>query len=127
MVEKAKAYATQERPSRALQYDRLEAAIAQANEGRCATALPLLTLPSRRRFYVEIKALDAFWVYTRRHTLDAANRKFAGVEDGPMATRIGERIEMDEWNVSLQTLLIRADAWKLLTREQKRTVRRARW
>lgn len=127
MVKTARGYASQARRSRILQYDLLDAAIVATNEQRSAAGLPPLICPSKRRFYAEIASLDAFWVYARRHTLKAAELKFAGVEDGPTATRIGQRIEMDEWQVSLQTLLVQTGAWKLLTRDQKKLVRRARW
>ncbi|MEE7440792.1 hypothetical protein [Methylobacterium oryzae] len=127
MVEKARGYAAQERPSKEKQYERLEIAIKELNDQRVLTSLKALTLPSKRRFYAEIGNLDAFWVYARRHTPEAAARKFAGVDDGPMATRIGERIEMDEWQVSLQKLLIRSGAWEHLSPETRKAVKRARW
>lgn len=127
MVEAAKGYATQARPTRDNQYVELDSAIIERNKTLALEGVSPLTLPSRRRFYAEIKALDAFWVYARRHTLEAARRKFAAVEDGPGATRIGERVEMDEWQVGLQTLLVRSKVWQHLDRETKKAVRRARW
>ncbi|MEG9527994.1 MAG: hypothetical protein MIL41_19880 [Hyphomicrobiales bacterium] len=122
VVEKANEYATQARPPRALLYDELDEAFRDRNKELAKVGLPPLRLPSRRRFYAEIKSLDAFWVYSRRHTLAAACRKFAAVEDGPAVTRIGERIEMDEWQVSLQTLLVQAKVWKDLDPETRKAV-----
>ncbi|TFZ57124.1 hypothetical protein E4V01_15920 [Methylorubrum sp. Q1] len=127
MVGKARTYASQARPPRALLYDELDDAIRKRNAELAKVGLPSLRLPSRRRFYAEIKSLDAFWVYSRRHTLEAACRKFAAVEDGPAVTRIGDRIEMDEWQVSLQTLLVQARVWKDLDPETRKAVGRARW
>lgn len=127
MVEKARKYASQARPPRALLYDQLDDAIRSRKAELAAVGLPPLRLPSRRRFYAEIRSLDAFWVYSRRHTLAAACRKFAAVEDGPAVTRIGERIEMDEWQVSLQALLVKARVWKDLDPETRMAVGRSRW
>lgn len=127
LVKTAREYGTQRRPTRLQLYEELESAIGERNGERVLELLGPLTLPSKRRFYSEIRALDAFDVYAGRHTLDAACRKFAAVEDGPIATRIGERIEMDEWQVGLQTLLIQARVWKQLSPETKKAVKRARW
>jgi putative transposase len=127
MVEKANKYATQARPPRARLYDELDEAFRDRNKELAKVGLTAIRLPSRRRFYAEIKSLDAFWVYSRRHTLAAACRKFAAVEDGPAVTRIGERIEMDEWQVSLQTLLVQARVWKDLDPETRKAVGRSRW
>jgi putative transposase len=122
----ARKFAAQRRPTRELLYTEFEGAVAKFNESRLADGLPQLPCPSQRHFYAEIRSLDQFWVYARRHTLDAAKRKFAAEEDGPEATRIGERIEMDEWNVGLQTLLIRARVWQQLDRETREQVKRIR-
>ena len=127
LVETARKYATQARPVPDRLYEELIGLIGDANAKRAMDGLQILTLPSKRRFKAEIMSLDKFWVYSRRHTLDAACRKFAAAEDGPAATRIGERIEMDEWQVSLQTLLIKARVWKLLSSKDKKAVKRARW
>ncbi|MBX9933375.1 MAG: hypothetical protein K2Y56_17870 [Methylobacterium sp.] len=127
LVETAQKFATQARPSRAMLYDKLEALIGDKNAERAVVGLNALAVPSRRRLYAEIKSLDAFEVYAGRYTLDAACKKFAAVEDGPAATRIGERIEMDEWQVSLQTLLIKSRVWKHLDPKTREAVGRARW
>ena len=127
MCEAARGYASQARPTLAMQYERLEGAIRALNTERASMGLPPLGTPSRRRFRAEVRALDAFWTYARRHTLDAAKLKFAGVEDGPTATRVGERIEVDEWQVSLQTLVVRAGVWRHLDADARASIRRARW
>ncbi|MGO4738026.1 hypothetical protein AB4099_15870, partial [Bosea sp. 2KB_26] len=97
-----------------------------ASIGIRTEGLPAFECPSRRRFYKEIDSLDRFWVHASRHTLDAARKKFASQDKGPEATRIGERIEMDEWKVSLQSLLIKARVWRELDVETRQEVKSGR-
>lgn len=126
MVEKARTYATKARPTRAQVHDHLDGEIRARNGVRVEQGLPPLRCPSKRRLYAEIASLDKFWVYQKRHTLEAAKRKFAAVEDGVHATRIGERIEMDEWQVGLQTLLIKSRVWKHLDPAHRKAVAKMR-
>ncbi len=126
LVENARKYATAQRHSVAEVHDLLDVAITARNSEREREGLPPLACPSKRRLHREIKGLDAFWVYSRRHTPEAAQKKFAGIEDGPVATRIGERIEMDEWNVGLQTLLVKAQIWPELNAAARAAIERAR-
>lgn len=126
MVENARGYASKARPSRERVHENLDTAIRERNVERVAAGLPPLRCPSKRRLNAEIASLDKFWTYEKRHTLDAAKRKFAAVEDGVQATRIGERIEMDEWQVGLQTLLIKSRIWKHLDPETRKSVARMR-
>jgi putative transposase len=124
MIEKAEEYASQGKPTRDNLYLQLVAAIGKKNAAR----LPedALTIPSERRFQARIRSLDKFWVYARRHTLEAAERKFAAVENGIGVTRIGQRIEIDEWTVDLQTLLVRTGVWNVLSSEARKRVLRVR-
>ncbi len=124
--EHARAYASQARPTREHQFDLLEGAVNALNEARSAQGKPAYAKPSMRKFNKEISALGAFHVYACRHTLAAAQKKFAGQDDGVQATRIGERVEIDGWRVSLQTLLIKARVWKQLDDETRKNVANAR-
>ncbi|WP_091977849.1 Mu transposase C-terminal domain-containing protein [Methylobacterium sp. 13MFTsu3.1M2] len=124
MIEVAEEYATQGKPSQDGLYLKLAAEIDALNKDRPSDAA--LTLPSKRQFIIRIRSLDKFWVYARRYTLEAAERKFAAVEYGLDVSRIGQRIEIDEWTVDLQTLLVRTGVWNVLSSESRKDVRRVR-
>lgn len=124
--EHARAFASQARPTVEHQFGLLEQAVNKLNKARVAAGKKAFAKPSKRRFKKEIDELGAFFVYARRHSLIAAQRKFAGQDQGFQATRIGERIEIDGWHVSLQTLLIKARVWKQLDDETRKKVGNAR-
>jgi putative transposase len=127
MVTRAVGYAAEHRPTRNGQYELLKVDIERLNTERESSGQEPLSVPSKRRFYKEIAGLDRFWVYARRHTLEAAKRKFPMVGEGLDVTRIGQRVEMDEWLVDLQTLLIKAGIWSTLSKELQAAVTRERW
>lgn len=82
--------------------------------------------PSLKTFCKAIKKLDKFDVYAGRYGILAARRKFAMVAAGPDITRPFQRIEIDEWQVSLMTLLVDSGLWNVLSPEQQAAVERVR-
>ncbi|WP_323009637.1 phosphomethylpyrimidine synthase ThiC [Paracoccus sp. (in: a-proteobacteria)] len=75
------------------------------NNGRAEAGKPCLPVPSARTVRRRIKALDPFEVVAQRKGIEAARRKFGFYEEGLMADYPLQRVEMDEWQIDLATLL----------------------
>ena len=110
----ANSYASETRPTKASCHADLATAVNTFNKGRTATGSDELACPSLKALGARIAALPAFETYSARHGLEAAQRKFAVLGQGLDVTRAGERVEMDEWEVQLQTLLIELMLWEAL-------------
>lgn len=117
-------YMASGKPSRAMVFREYETAIDPENVIRQLEGKSPLDKVSQRTFEKLINRLDPFRVSVARDGLEAAKAQFAIVNDGLDVTRPLERVEMDEWNVSLQTLLVEAGAWARLTPEQRALVAR---
>jgi putative transposase len=78
-----------------------------------------LPCPSDKAFYKVISKLDKYDVYAGRYGVSAAKRRFVMVSTGLDVTRPGQRIEIDEWQVSLMVLLNDTGLWEHLTPEQQ--------
>lgn len=85
-----------------------------------------LPYPSLKTFNKVINKLDKYDVYAGRYGVDAAKRKFVMVAAGLDITRPGQRVEIDEWQVSLMVLLIDAGLWEHLSPEQQAEIERVR-
>ncbi len=119
-------FASDTRPSKSQLYTDFEAELARVNATREASGQLPLKLPSRKWFNAEIEDLDAYEVYAKRHGPDAARAKFSLFSHGVDAVRPLQRIEMDEWEVSLMVLVIDAGLWPTLDDKQKAAVQRAK-
>ncbi|SIT05999.1 Mu transposase C-terminal domain-containing protein [Paracoccus saliphilus] len=78
---------------------------AKINRGRSTAGIAPLPVPSARTVRRRIKALDPFEVIAQRKGIDAARRKFGFYEDGLSADYPLQRIEMDEWQIDICSLL----------------------
>ncbi|OJU25460.1 MAG: hypothetical protein BGN91_04590 [Nitrobacter sp. 62-13] len=85
-----------------------------------------LPYPSYKAFSKVIGKLDKYDVYAGRYGVLAAKRKFVMVAAGLDVTRPGQRVEIDEWEVSLKVLLIDTGLWEHLSPEQQEKVERVR-
>lgn len=106
--------------------DLMRAYINDQNIERTATGQPVLRWPSLKTFQNRINSLPAFFVYAGRWGDKAARAKYAMVTTGVNATYPLERVEADEWNIHLQTLLAQANVWSTLSSEEKTAVERSR-
>lgn len=91
------------------------------------------TLPQHQHVYASpnavrrrIHALDPFMVDAGREDSDYALRKYTPVGKGLSITTALGRVEMDDWEVDLHTLIERSAIWKALTPEQRKLVPRVR-
>ena len=75
------------------------------NTERQETGRSPLKCPSGRTIRRRIKDLDPFEVVAQRKGIDAARRKFGFYEQGIPADYPMQRVEMDEWQIDISTLL----------------------
>jgi putative transposase len=123
----AKRYANSNKPTKVMIYGEYQDELKKANQGRCAEGKKALEEISRRAFerLIDAVLLD-YQAYAAREGVEAALKKFAIVRGGGMFTRPLERIEMDEWRVSLHTLVRTAGLWDTLSTKVQEAVDRSR-
>ncbi|MBB3149201.1 putative transposase [Phyllobacterium trifolii] len=107
-------------------YTDLIAELEVINTERAQRGESKLDEPSIRALQRAVDKLDPYLDYVGRNGEAAAKKKFYPVQGGVRARLPFERIEMDEWMVSLQTLMVNAGMWKKLTKEQKKKAKRVR-
>jgi putative transposase len=127
MLKHAVKYASRNQPKKKHLYTDLCNEIDELPENVTADAgNKPLPYPSTKTFFKVIAKLDKYDVYAGRHGVAAAKLKYAMVHGGLDVTRPGQRVEIDEWLVSLQVLLVDTGLWKYLTPEQQAKVERIR-
>ncbi|MEA1653027.1 Mu transposase C-terminal domain-containing protein [Nitrospirillum sp. BR 11164] len=120
-------YADSRRPTKCMLFLAYETALTDINDARRSQGEPVIESLSRRTFERLInKVTDPFHLCVAREGWKAAKKRFGIVRNGLHILRPLERVEMDEWNVSLMTLLTKAGIWATLTPEQKSMVVRSR-
>lgn len=83
----------------------VESCFSEVNAGRTEAGKPRLPPPSARTVRRRIKALDPFEVVAQREGIEVARRKFGFYEEGLRADYPLQRIEMDEWQIDISSLL----------------------
>lgn len=127
MAKHAARFADERRPTKVALHRNLCDEIEAINKTRKTDGLPVLPTPCLATFRERVASLPAFDVYAGRFGQEAARRKFYMITTGLNVTRPGERVEMDEWEISLQALLIDNGVWSKLTRTQRLEVERGRF
>ena len=121
----APSYASESRPSLGQVYDSLRVAIDDHNRALPPWGVPV-EVPSKRTFVTRIRHLDRFEVHARRYGLKAALHRFRTVTAGINATRLGERVELDEAKLHLQTILVSQGVWDLIPAEAQSLIKTVR-
>ena len=119
-------YASQNQDSKAKIYLEYKNEVEAENAKRSLNGQPCLKTLGLRSFEKLIGKLPVFEVYAGRHGIEKARLKFSFVNRGLDVTRALERVEMDEYHVSLQTILVDIGIWEKLDAAQKATVSRTR-
>ena len=127
LVDCARAYLTEKVATQVACYRLLKEKLDGLNEERAARGRDPLPLPCDRALYDRIRRLGALEKTLGRAGQTAASKEFAASTTGFDVRMPGERIEIDEWMLPLQTLLIEAGEWEKLTEEQQEAVERVRW
>ena len=118
-------YASETRPTLNNVYDDLRVAVDDHNRALPPWGVPV-EMPSKRTFVTRIRHLDRFEVYAKRHGLKAALHRFRVLTAGINATRLGERVELDEAKLHLQTILVSQGVWDLIPAEAQSLIKRVR-
>lgn len=111
-------YMTDRKPSMAQVYRYYVAELAKVNAERTT---PLLKV-TRHKFESIISKFDAFDKWDGRHGRASALKRFGMVKRGINALAVGERIEIDFWNVDLMTLFVETGMWDILPPSYKEAV-----
>ncbi len=119
-------YASNTRPTKAALFLLLQGAIDDEDAARAAAGRPPMRRLKRKAFERMIDALDPFFVCAGREGREAALRKWGMHTTGLDVESPFERIELDEWRVSLMKILVDAGLWEKLSKEQKAMVERSR-
>lgn len=120
-------YANSNKPTKVMIYREYTEELKKTNLARHAEGKGPLEEISRRTFERLIdNALLDYQAYAAREGLEAARKKFAIVRGGGIFTRPLERVEMDEWRVSLHTVLRKAGLWDTLSPQVQEAVDRSR-
>lgn len=126
MADYVRGYMDERRPTMKGQYKKFLAAITDRNLAVEREGLPALVPPSLSTFERAVRKLDQFQVHAAREGSRAAMARFRLVGKARTATRPGERVMIDTWTTTLQSLPISAEAWSLLPRGQRDELKRVR-
>jgi len=100
-----KEYMTPQRKTQAAVAKDVKLRFASENERRVAEGLPPLKVPGRDAVRGFIQRLDRFRVLIERYGVEYAMKKMRAVKDGVQVSRPLERVEMDEQQIDLITIL----------------------
>lgn len=115
-------YADRSLPTRKDILDRVEVELYKLRKKRKEP----LKLVSQSTVDRRIAKLEPFYVAVGRLGEDRAMRRYQLVGRGVEALYPMHRVEMDDWEVDLMTLLIDAGTWKRMDEEQRAEVKRTR-
>ncbi|WJS00321.1 Mu transposase C-terminal domain-containing protein [Roseibium aggregatum] len=94
------------------------------NEARAEKGLPALPLPSKAAMRAEIRKLAPYHVDAGRHGVPFAKKKYAYIQGKHDPEWPLQLVEMDEWKVSLQTLLKGTGIWEKIDTSTKEFLER---
>ena len=119
LMREVRGYASPLKPTQKTIHDNVKGAIGAENARREAEGLPPLHTPSREAVRAAIKRLDPFLVDIAREGAARARATRAPVGRGLDLTRPLERVEMDEWNIDLVTIMNDNGLLELLDAEDR--------
>ena len=119
-------HACTNKPTKAQVYRNYLDDLNKLNTERVAAGFTKLATLSQRSFDARVDAIDPYLSTYAREGEAAARRKFGVNIGGLNVERPLERVEMDEWRVSLQTILVDAGVWETMSPKERATVERTR-
>ena len=122
----AQKYLSETRPTVANLHDALRGEVSALNDERAIEGLKPFPTPSRETLRKEVGLLPAYTKVAARHGVQKAVRTFGMVGQGLDVLYPLQRVEIDNWEVSLQTFLEGSDLWDLLASENQRQIRATR-
>ena len=119
-------YGDVQRPTKIAAIKKTIADIKAENQSRQAAQQELLHVPSRRAVAERLDRADPYYIYSKRHGIAAANRKFNLYETGVDVVFPLERVEMDEGKLDVISLLASTGLIEHLTPERRKALGRGR-
>ncbi|MBB6251469.1 hypothetical protein [Nitrospirillum iridis] len=121
-------FADEERPTMASVFADYEARLDEENRTRKEDGRPPLQHVGPRTFRKLLRSrLSDFDICVRREGEQAAMRKFKLVQGGLVVERPLQRVEMDEWDVGMFTVLPEdSEVWEVLDSETRETLQKSR-
>lgn len=123
----AAAYAHETRPTIQKCYDAFTDEMKRTNQERQSQNLPRLCVPSRTKFASVIRAQNRFEQVAKREGLATAQKRFYAAKGGLDVTHPLERVEIDEWNVPLFSLLSDQRIFEQLSPDEIKKLERTRF
>jgi len=124
-------YLNIQQPSQEIIFQEVKDAFAVENARRRAAGEPEIVCPSRETVRQAIRKLNPFDITLTRKGREAANRQFAPVGMGLDVTRPMQRVEFDEWEADVMSLMAEGGMLAHLTEEEKKKLgldkKKARW
>ncbi|MEE4384683.1 MAG: hypothetical protein V2J02_22025 [Pseudomonadales bacterium] len=119
LMEEVRRYASPQRPTKKAIFENVRNRFRAENQQRKADDLDPLPVPSREAVRRAIGKLDPFHLDIARLGLQAARRRHRPVQTGVEVTRPLERVEIDEYEIDLFTLLSSIGLLDLIDDEDK--------
>jgi len=119
-------YGDVQRPTKSAAIKKTIADIKAENRSRKAAQQDLLHVPSKRAVAERLNRADPYYIYSKRHGIAAANRKFNLYENGVDVVFPLERIEMDEVKLDVISLLASTGLLEYLSPERRKALERGR-
>jgi putative transposase len=119
-------YLSGTRPSGEDVHNTVKAAVKALNVDRRRAGLPDFCTPSLSAVYRAILKRSTFETLATRRGKERARRQFAAVHEGVTAVHLFDRVEMDEWEVPLITLIAGSTLWEEMSDKERAELTRQR-
>ncbi|MBL3609835.1 Mu transposase C-terminal domain-containing protein [Rhodovulum sulfidophilum] len=131
LMTEVRKYLSPEKPTIKMIHEGVQIAFDKRNAERVKVGLGVLTTPSRETVRRAVRELDPFQVTLAREGEAAARKKYRPVFEGLYLARPLQRVEIDEWQIDLITLMKSSGMYDLLTDEERAALgldkKKARW
>ncbi|EIE53051.1 transposase, putative [Citreicella sp. 357] len=131
LMTEVRKYLSPEKPTIKMIHEGVQIAFAERNAERVKAGLGVWTTPSRETVRRAVRELDPFQVTLAREGEAAARKKYRPVFEGLYLARPLQRVEIDEWQIDLITLMKSSGMYDLLTDEERAALgldkKKARW
>lgn len=119
LMDEVRGYMSSDRPTIKTIHEKVLASFDERNAERVERGLPAFIVPSRETTRRAVRSLDPFAVISARFGEAAARKRFRPVLNGLDLTRPLQRVEIDEWEVDLMSLMYSSKLIEMFTDEER--------